>query len=97
MKMFLIATTALALIASPASAQLLGGGGALGGGLGGALGSPMGSVGSVSRGTLDAAGSTSGSPDRFAPCHTRQTARLCGAQTRDLRRQGAAQHGPAGP
>lgn len=61
MKTFFMVAAAFAIIASPASAQLLGGGGALGGGLGGALGSPMSSIGSATRGTFDSAASTSGS------------------------------------
>ena len=64
MKSLFIASTALMLFASPASAQLLGGGGgggAFGGGLGGALGNPMGSLGSTTRGAFDGAASASGS------------------------------------
>jgi hypothetical protein len=65
MKILLIATTALTLFASPASAQLLGGGGALGGtlggGLGGRLGNPMNSIGSTTNGTLEGTATTSGS------------------------------------
>ena len=69
---FLIASTALALIATPASAQLLGGGGlggslggslggGLGGSLGGTMGDTMGSVGSATRGTASGSASSSGS------------------------------------
>ena len=64
MKSLFIASTALMLFASPASAQLLGGGGgggAFGGGLGGALGNPMGSLGSTTSGAFDGAASASGS------------------------------------
>lgn len=70
MKRILIAGTALALIAAPAHAQLLGGGGlggsiggTLGGTLGGAgsIGSPTSGIGSVTRGTLDGAGTVNGS------------------------------------
>jgi hypothetical protein len=67
MKALLIASSALALIATPASAQLLGGGlggslgGSLGGGLTGGLGGTMGSIGSATSGTLDGAARTSGS------------------------------------
>lgn len=70
MKRILIAATALTLIAAPAQAQLLGGGG-LGGSLGGAVGGTLGgtgsigsagdSIGSATRGTLDATGTARGS------------------------------------
>jgi hypothetical protein len=77
MKRFLIATTALALFAAPAQAQLLGGGGGLGG-LGGSLGgaaggalggagsigsvgTPGGGIDSVTRGTLEGTGNARGS------------------------------------
>ena len=71
MKRILIASTALALFAAPAQAQLLGGGGGLGGGLGGAVGGTLGGVGSigstgggidnVTRSTLEGTGSARGS------------------------------------
>lgn len=64
MKTILISTVAaLGLIATPASAQLLGGGGSLGGAgsLSGGLGSTMNRTSTISRGTLDGAGSASGS------------------------------------
>lgn len=71
MKIILIATTALALAAAPAQAQLLGGAGGLGGTLGGSIGGTFGGGGSVgstmdkvrstSHGTLEASGSASGS------------------------------------
>ncbi|HXD01759.1 MAG TPA: hypothetical protein VN627_00485, partial [Novosphingobium sp.] len=62
MKALLIASTALIMIATPASAQLLGGGlgGSLGGGLTGGLGGTMGSVGGMTNGTLSGAASSSG-------------------------------------
>lgn len=58
------ALLALALAASPASAQLLGGSGGLGGSLGGALGGGMGSMGGSSMGNLGSTldGSMRGSP-----------------------------------
>ncbi|WP_340587242.1 PRC-barrel domain-containing protein [Erythrobacter alti] len=66
MKKALTFTTALAIamIATPASAQVLGGGGSILGGAGGSLDSTIGgidrTVSSTTRGTLDARGSTEG-------------------------------------
>lgn len=73
MKRILIASTALAIFATPLQAQLLGGGGfgGLGGGLGGAVGGTLGGMGSIgsttdsirgaTRGTLEGSGNASGS------------------------------------
>ena len=72
MKTTLIAASALALIAMPAHAQLLGGGGGLGGGLGGMVGGtlgapmsmptmPMNTVTRTASGTLDGTANTAGS------------------------------------
>lgn len=64
MKTLLITSTAIMLFATPASAQLLGGGGltgGLGGSLGGTLGGSMGQIGGMTGGTLSGAARTSGS------------------------------------
>src|SRR5204863_532584 len=54
--LFTTAALALAIAATPASAQLLGGSGGLGGTLGGSLGGTLGSAGAGANGTLSRSG-----------------------------------------